>query len=72
MIIDIHEAGDGPGTEHGTRPTKIAESIACPDLDPQWPRDGRPRGPTLYVLYPHCRCGREDAMLARRKVAART
>lgn len=31
MIIDIHEAGDGPGTEHGTRPTKIAESIACPD-----------------------------------------
>ena len=34
MIIDIHEAGDGPGTEHGTRPTKIAESIACPQTTP--------------------------------------
>lgn len=37
----------------------------CIDLDPNWPgTDGEPRGPTLCVLYPNCRCGTEDAKVA--------
>lgn len=53
-------------------PSGIAPCItrtSCHDLDPQWPRDGRPRGPTLCVLYPDCRCGKEDARWARRAKA---
>lgn len=33
----------------------------CPDLDPNWPgMFGKPRGPTLCVLYPSCTCGYAD------------
>jgi hypothetical protein len=32
----------------------------CPDLDPNWTVYGRPRGPTLCVIYPDCQCGKED------------
>ena len=33
----------------------------CRDLDPNWPSpDGKPRGPTLCILYPNCSCGRGE------------
>jgi hypothetical protein len=33
------------------------DTFACPDLDPNWPRQGKPVGPRACVLYPNCACG---------------
>lgn len=42
----------------------------CPDLDSRWPDIlGEPRGPTLCVSYPRCRCGDEDERAARSQAA---
>lgn len=36
----------------------------CPDLDSQWPdSNGNPRGPVKCVMYPKCKCGKEDQLL---------
>jgi len=40
----------------------VTKRAGCPDLDPDWPDIfGKPRGPRVCVLYPNCRCGKEDA-----------